>query len=124
LVIPYSLILGGGIKQNAEERYRQAKAETGIITNLEESEPSESAPAVLRGSDRRTKMRVSVLLDSDVVANFEQEAGQSGKKTDTLINATLRRAILATVSGTDSARTRDELSVLPRRRKKSVSPIR
>lgn len=99
LVIPYPVILGGGIKRNAEKRYRQAKVETGILTSLEESESSESAPAVLRGSDRRTKMRVSVLLDSDVVAYFEQEAGQSGKKPDTLINATLRRAIQASVKG-------------------------
>ena len=124
LVIPYAVILGGGIKQGAEERYRQAKVEAGIMTSLEETESSELAPAVLRGTDRRTKMRISVLLDSDVVAYFEQEAGQSGKKPDTLINATLRRAILATVSSTDSADTRDELSVRPRRRKKSASATR
>ncbi|MGH7963295.1 MAG: hypothetical protein ACRERD_15980 [Candidatus Binatia bacterium] len=37
--------------------------------------------------------RVDILLDSDVVAYFQREAERSGRKPDTLINATLRQAI-------------------------------
>ncbi len=98
LIVPYNVILGGGIRRNAEESYRRAKVERGIITSLEETDAVESAAPVLRGRDRRTKVRVNVLLDSDVLAYFEQEAERSGRRRDTLINATLRQAIEKTVS--------------------------
>jgi uncharacterized protein (DUF4415 family) len=101
LIVPYNVILGGGIRRNAEESYRQAKVERGIITSLEETDAVESAAPVLRERDRRAKVRVNVLLDSDVLAYFEQEAERSGRRRDTLINATLRQAIAATVSDTD-----------------------
>lgn len=104
LIVPYNVILGGGIRRDAEESYRQAKAERGIITSLEETDSSEAAAPVLRGRDRRSKVRVNVLLDSDVLAYFEQEAERSGRRRDTLINATLRRAIGTTISDTDSSR--------------------
>lgn len=104
LIAPYNVILGGGIRRNAEESYRQAKAGRGIITSLEDADSPESAPPVLRGRDRRTKVRVNVLLDSDVLAYFEQEAERSGRRRDTLINATLRQAIEATVSDIDPSR--------------------
>lgn len=109
LIVPYNVILGGGIRRNAEESYRQAKAERGIITSLEEVSRPESAAPILRGRDRRTKVRVNFLLDSDVVAYFEQEAERCGKKPDTLINATLRGAIEATVNDMDPGREFDEL---------------
>ena len=82
----------------------KAKVESGIITILEEADAAESAAPVLRGRDRRSKVRVHVLLDSDVLAYFEQEAERSGRRRDTLINATLRQAIEATVSDTDPSR--------------------
>ncbi|MBI3800884.1 MAG: hypothetical protein HY268_28405 [Deltaproteobacteria bacterium] len=104
LIVPYNVILGGGIRRNAEESYRQAKIESGIITILEETDAAESAAPVLRGRDRRSKVRVNVLLDSDVLAYFEQEAKRSGRRRDTLINATLRQAIEETVSEKDSSR--------------------
>jgi len=104
LVASYNVILGSGIRRNAEESYRQAKAERGIITSLEETDAAESAAPVLRGRDRRSKVRVDVLLDSDVLAYFEQEAERSGRRRDTLINATLRQAIESTVSDTDPRR--------------------
>jgi uncharacterized protein (DUF4415 family) len=104
LVVPYNVILGGGIRQNAEESYRQAKAERGIITSLEATDAAESAAPVLRGRDRRAKVRVNILLDSDVLAYFEHEAERTGKRRDTLVNATLRQAIEATISDKDSGR--------------------
>jgi uncharacterized protein (DUF4415 family) len=102
VIVPYDVILGGGIRRDAEESYRQAKAERGIITSLEGTDAAESAAPVLRGRDRRSKVRVNVLLDSDVLAYFEQEAERSGRRRDTLINATLRQAIEKTVSAIDS----------------------
>jgi len=105
LVVPYDVILGGGIRRNMEESYRQAKVERGIITSLEETDPAGALVPVLRGRERRAKVRVNILLDSDVLAYFEREAERSGRKPDTLINATLRQAIKETVSDTDPGRT-------------------
>jgi hypothetical protein len=118
LIAPYTVILGGGIRRDAEESYRRAKAEGGIIINLEEAHLPQSAASALQGIDRRTKVRVNFLLDSDVLVYFEQAAAERGKKPDTLVNAILRWAIKTTISSTDPSRALDELLHRPQRTKR------
>ena len=118
LIVPYNVMLGGGIRRDAEESYRRAKTEEGIITSLEEGRlPKPEAP-VLRGIDRRTKVRVNFLLDSDVLAYFEHAAAERGKKPDTLINVILRRTIETTASSTDPSHALDQLLSRPQHTKR------
>ena len=118
LIAPYSVILGSGIVRNAEDAYRQAKADRGIITSLEETGSTEAEPAVQRRKRRRTKVRANLLLDADIMEHFKQQAEVSGKRPDTLINAALRQMIAETVSDEDFSRAFDELFIGPRRRKR------